>query len=293
MKITIPFIASICTLFGQKDSLVRYYSTDMIRTNMIKGRPEIKVNVNESHFKATYYPSGRLKSIEFIPADWDKRKREKTTSKNSLKLYYLKWDPRQQELSEGITKNNSKGIAHYQALLNDQGTVTDVDYFDKNNENLWSFHLNWDDYNKSNEYDIEFHSERNLSKLNQELFAPDLSAVKAGWSARYVINSDGRPEKVKVIDNLGNLYYFYEFTYTKKWLKSEYFRQDSTLVGSHTTRFAKGKRVAKITYYNENGEMKNAIGYEYPSKDTMIISQFNSRGKVIEKRIIPLKERKK
>ena len=90
MKITIPFIASICTLFGQKDSLVRYYSTDMIRTNMIKGRPEIEVDVNESHFKATYYPSGRLKNIEFIPADWDKKKREKTTSRNSLKLLNLR-----------------------------------------------------------------------------------------------------------------------------------------------------------------------------------------------------------
>jgi peptide deformylase len=58
------------------------------------------------------------------------------------------------------------------------------------------------------------------------------------------------------MDELGNLFYYYEFTYTKKWLKSKYYKQDSTFVGSHTTRFAKGKKIAKITYYDENDEMK-------------------------------------
>ena len=92
----------------------------------------------------------------------------------------------------------------------------------------------------------------------------------------------------KVLDALGNLFYYYEFTYTKKWLKSKYYKQDSTFVGSHTTRFAKGKKIAKITYYDENDEMKKAISYEYPNKNTIIVSSINSRGKIIEKRVIPL-----
>ena len=92
--------------------------------------------------------------------------------------------------------------------------------FDKNYIKQWSFHMNWDDYDRSNKYDIEFYSNRNLYELNKELFAPDLSTIRTGWKARYEINSDGKPESVKVLDALGNLFYYYEFTYTKKWLKS-------------------------------------------------------------------------
>ena len=47
-----------------------------------------------------------------------------------------------------------------------------------------------------------------------------------------------------------------------------------------------------ITYYNENGIMKKAISYEYPNDARIIISQINSKGKVIERRIIPKKELK-
>ena len=288
MKTAISFFASFCTLFAQNDSLVKYYSTEIIRSNIIKGRPEIEVDDNEAHFKAVYYSSGRLKSIEFIPASLAKNRNNRITKDKLLKLYYLKWDPKKQELSEGISKNSSKGIAHYQALLTNEGIVNTVDYIDKNNIKQWSFHLNWDDYDRSNKYDIEFYSNRNLYELNKELFAPDLSRIRTGWKARYEINSDGKPERVKVMDALGNLFYFYEFTYTKKWLKSKYYKQDSTFVGSHTTRFAKGKKIAKITYYDENDEMKKAISYEYPNNNTMIVSSINSRGKIIEKRVIPL-----
>ena len=293
MKTAIYFFASFYSLFAQNDSLVKYYSTEIIRSNIIKGRPEIEVDVNEAHFKAIYHPSGRLKSIEYIPANLDKDRKHKINKDKLIRLYYLRWNPKKQELSEGITKNNSKGIAHYQALLTNEGIISTVDYFDKNYIKQWSFHMNWDDYDRSNKYDIEFHSNRNLYELNEELFAPDLSTVRNGWKARYEINSDGKPERVKVMDAFGNIFYFYEFTYTKKWLKSEYYKQDSTLVGSHTTRFAKGKKIAKITYYDENGEMKKAISYEYPNKNTMLVSSINSKGKIIEKRLIPLNLDKK
>ena len=80
-------------LYGQQDSLVKYFSTNIMRTNILKGRPEKKINKNEAHFRAEYYSSGELKSIEFIPANWDKGKRKKPSSSNQLKLYYLKWNP--------------------------------------------------------------------------------------------------------------------------------------------------------------------------------------------------------
>ena len=279
-------------LYGQQDSLVKYFSTNIMRTNILKGRSEKSINKNEAHFRAIYYSSGALKSIEFVPANWDKGKRKKPSSSNQLKLYYLKWNPKTQELLEGLTKKEAMGKPHYRAIMDEGGLVKKVDYFNRFGKMLWTFHLRWDDYGKSNEYDIEFYSNRNLSVLNKELFAPDLSSIRPGWVARYKINNTGTPKSVKVMDQLENIYYFYEFDYGRNGLKSKYFRSDSILVGSHTVKFNKNKNPLRITYYNKNGIMKNAISYEYPSDARIIISQINSKGKVIERRIIPKKENK-
>ena len=81
--------ASFYALFAQKDSLVKYYSTEIIRSNIIKGRPEI-VDINEAHFKAIYHPSGRLKSIEYIPANLAKDRKYKTNREKLTRLYYLR-----------------------------------------------------------------------------------------------------------------------------------------------------------------------------------------------------------
>jgi hypothetical protein len=263
-----------------------------MRTNILRGKPEKNINKNEAHFRAKYYPSGELKSIEFVPANWDKGKRKKPISSNKLKLYYLKWNPKTQELLQGLTKKETIGKPHYRAIMDEGGLVKKVDFFNRFGKMLWTFHLRWDDYGKSNEYDIEFYSNKNLSVLNKELFAPDLSSIRPGWIARYKINNKGTPKTVKVMDPLENIYYFYEFDYGLNGLKSKYFRSDSVLVGSHTVKFNKNKNPLKITYYNENGIMKNAISYEYPNDARIIISQINSKGKVIERRIIPKKELK-
>ena len=130
--------------------------------------------------------------------------------------------------------------------MNESGLVKNVDYINRYGKMLWTFHLRWDDYGKSNEYDIEFYSNKNLSVLNQELFAPDLSAIRPGWIARYKINNTGIPKSVTVMDQLENIYYYYEFNYGKNVLKSKYFRSDSILVGSHTVQFNQQKKPTKI-----------------------------------------------
>ena len=289
MKV-IYFIILTSLLYGQQDSLVKYFSTNIMRTNILKGKPEKKINKNEAHFRANYYSSGELKSIEFIPANWDKGKRKKSSPSKQLKFYYLKWNPKTQELLQGLTKKETIGKSYYRAIMSEDGLVNKVDYFNRFGKMLWSFHLRWDDYGKSNEYDIEFYSTRNLSMLNKELFAPDLSSIRPGWIARYKINNTGTPKSVRVMDRLENLYYFYEFNYSRNNLQSKYFRSDSILVGSHRVKFNKNKNPLKITYYNKNGIMKSAISYEYPSDARIIVAQINSKGKVIERRIIPKKE---
>ena len=69
-------------------------------------------------------------------------------------------------------------------------------------------------------------------------------------------------------------------------LQSSYFRSDSILVGSHTVRFNKNKKPVRITYFNQNKIIKNTITYEYPRKSEIIISQLNSKGEIIERRIL-------
>ena len=92
------------------------------------------------------------------------------------------------------------------------------------------------------------------------------------------------------MDQFENLYYYYQFSYGENGFRSNYYRADSLLVGSHTVRFTSKKNPLRITYYNENGIMKNAIAYEYPKDAEKIVSQINNKGEVIERRIIPKKE---
>ena len=284
-------IMMVCAGFSQPDSTVKIFSTDLMRTNILTGEPKESVKKNEAHFRAVYYPSGELKSVEFFPANWDKGRRKKVKSPNKLRLYYQKWNPKKQELLEGITKKSARGESHYRATLDGKGLVQDVDYFNRYGKILWTYHMRWNDEGKSTEYDIEFYSKRNLSELNQELFAPDLSTIRPGWMARYQLNSQGVTQGVKVFDQYENLYYFYQFNYGENGLRSKYYRADSVLVGSHTVRFDSDKKPVRLTYYNENGIMKNAIAYEYPKDAEKIISQINNKGQVIERRIIPKKEK--
>ena len=284
-------IIMVCAGFSQPDSTVKIFSTDLMRTNILTGEPKESVKKNEAHFRAVYYPSGELKSVEFFPANWDKGRRKKVKSPNKLRLYYQKWNPKKQELLEGITKKSARGESHYRATLDGKGLVQDVDYFNRYGKILWTYHMRWNDEGKSTEYDIEFYSKRNLSELNQELFAPDLSTIRPGWMARYQLNNQGVTQGVKVFDQYENLYYFYQFNYGENGLRSKYYRADSVLVGSHTVRFDSDKKPVRLTYYNENGIMKNAIAYEYPKDAEIIISQMNNKGQVIERRIIPKKEK--
>ncbi|MFL3025780.1 MAG: hypothetical protein ACJZ1P_08000 [Candidatus Neomarinimicrobiota bacterium] len=279
-------IFSSIKLFSQADSIIKIFPTDLMRANILTGKPKDKVKKNTAHFRAVYYTSGELKYIEFIPANWDKGRRKRFKSPDKLKLYYEKWNPKTQELLNGITKKEAIGKQHYIATLDEKGLVNNVDYFNKNGKVLWTFIMHWDENGKSSQYDIKFYYERNLFELNKELFAPDLSSIKPGWIARYKFNHAGITQSVHVLDEFENLYYFYKFKSNKKVLQSRYFRSDSTLVGSHSVRFNENKRPIRITYFNQNQIMKNAITYEYQRKAEIVISQLNNKGEIIERRII-------
>ncbi len=68
----------ITMIYSQTDSTVKLFSTDLMRTNILTGKSKESVKRSEAHFRAVYYPSGELKSVEFIPANWDKGRSQKT-----------------------------------------------------------------------------------------------------------------------------------------------------------------------------------------------------------------------
>ena len=48
-------------LFSQADSIIKFFPTDLMRANILKGKPKDKVKENTAHFRAVYYTSGELK----------------------------------------------------------------------------------------------------------------------------------------------------------------------------------------------------------------------------------------
>ena len=94
MKLFVIAMVFISTGQSQTDSTIKIFSTDLMRTNILTGKPIESVKNNEAHFRAVYYPSGELKSVEFIPANWDKGRRKKVKSSAKLKLYYWKELPK-------------------------------------------------------------------------------------------------------------------------------------------------------------------------------------------------------
>ena len=142
MSKTLLFILLILqTGFAQPDSLVKYFSTNIMRTNVLKGKPEKSVDKKEAHFKAIYYTSGELKTIEYLPANWDKNKRKKSRSPGRVKLYYLKWNPKTQELLEGLTRREARAWPHYRATVDGNGLVQEVDYISRSGKLQWTFHM--------------------------------------------------------------------------------------------------------------------------------------------------------
>ena len=88
MKLFVIAMVFISTGQSQTDSTIKIFSTDLMRTNILTGKPIESVKNNEAHFRAVYYPSGELKSVEFIPANWDKGRRKKYESPLSDWVYH-------------------------------------------------------------------------------------------------------------------------------------------------------------------------------------------------------------
>lgn len=285
---------SLLPLFvsAQVDTVtVKYFPTKFLRANILRNEVSAKEVKKKPHFKAEYDHRGKLISVEYVPAPWDKPGRKKRTPKK-LKLYYLHWDPRKIELTDGLTRREAAGRTHYEAVLNRKGKVSAVTVISPYGRRLWTYKLG----RAKNRYDLESHAHQSLTDLDERLFANDLSEMRPGWKASYRIKKSGHPSSVKVLDRLGHVNYFYRFFYKTskdtvhpgRLVMSEYYRADSSRVGQHRLVYGPNRKLSLIEYFDENKKLLSSTEYAYrTSEKEMVVTTRNQAGEVLERRIVP------
>ena len=82
-KYGILFLFSTILIGQAQDTLVKYFPTDIQRSEILNSKVSEKDVKGKAHFKSTYSEQGKLLNVEYIPGR--KKGREKLSG---LKLYY-------------------------------------------------------------------------------------------------------------------------------------------------------------------------------------------------------------
>ncbi len=285
-------------LIGQtQDTLVKYFPTDIQRSEILNSEVSEKDVKDKAHFKSTYSGKGKLLNVEYIPGK--KKGREKLSG---LKLYYGYWDIEIRNLADGLTRDQLDGRDYYEVTFNRKGRINNVTYIDDNKRRLWSYVLKWNKAGTRSKYAVEFHVREPLTRFDEFLFVDELSEMRRGWSAEMQEREDNRPHTVTITDKLGQVYYYYTLQYMdggeksriKEIIISEYFRDDSTKVGKHKLFYNKREYLQKAEYFDNTDKLiyTNVYNYNNAPKELMLTST-DTRGKLMEKRIIPFSNKYK
>lgn len=293
MRNSVLFAISAACLFAQEDTTtVKYFHTKQLRSHILRNEADAVDVKGKPHFRAVYDSNGKLLNVEYVPAPWDKPGRKKAKKSKSLKLYYTSWNPRRTELSKGLTRSEARGRKHFEAVVAPDGNVNSVTEILPSGRRKWTYRLK----PESKDYAVEFHANGSIIALDKVLFNDAASEVRRGWKAIYKTRQDGRPKQVYVEDRLGQRIYFYRFNYSASkdtafrgmMIRSDYFKDDKSVVGSHETIFDKKRRITKQDYFDMNNKLLRTIIHEYRDdvKEKAIIT-LNKKGEAIERRIVP------
>ncbi|MCH7613562.1 MAG: hypothetical protein IIB45_09430 [Candidatus Marinimicrobia bacterium] len=296
-KLTL-ILLSFSFLMGQaQDTLVKYFPTDIQRSEILDKESSEKDVKGKAHFKSTYTPQGKLINVEYFPA-----KKTKQSTLSGLKLYYGYWNPDKRDLADGLTRDQLDGREYYEVRFNRKGRIKTVTLFNQQKRKLWSYHFIWNKSGTRSKYEVEFHIRKSLMRYDEFLFANDLSELRPGWRAEIKEREDGRPHTVIIKDELGLVYYFYQFQYidgekksrTKEIIVSEYFRDDSSKVGMHTLYYNKREYLFLTEYYNRVDSLLYSNSYDYSNAPKeILLTVKDGKGKMLEKRIIPFSKKYK
>ncbi len=281
----------------EKGTVVKYFPTDIQRSEILDSEVPEKDVKGKAHFKSTYSGQGKLLNVEFVPGK--KKGREKLSG---LKLYYGYWDIEKRDLADGLTRDQLDGRNYYEVNFNSKGRIKNVTFIDNNKRTLWSYQLKWNKAGTRSKYSVEFHVREPLTLFDEFLFADDLSEMRRGWSMKIKEREDNRPHTVTVTDKLEQVYYYYTLQYldgskksrSKEIITSEYFRFDSSKVGKHKLFYNRKDYLHKAEYYNAEDNLKYTNTFDYsnaPSEILLTVS--DKKGILLEKRIIPFSNKYK
>ncbi|HJL74275.1 MAG: hypothetical protein QGI44_08205 [Candidatus Marinimicrobia bacterium] len=274
----------------EQDTLVKYFPTDIQRSEILDSEVSEKDVKGKSHFKSTYSGQGKLLNVEYIPGR--KKGREKLAG---LKLYYSYWDIEKRTLADGLTNDQLDGRDYYEVAFNNKGRIKNVKFIDKNKRELWSYVLIWNKAGTKSRYKVEFHIREPLTLYDEFLFVDDLSEMRKGWVAEIKEREDNRPLTVTIKDKLDQVYYFYTFKYldgdknnrAKEIIVSEYFREDSTKVGMHKLFYNKNEFLQKAEYYIHEDSLWRTHKYDYSNAPREImLTTTDQSDRLIEKRLL-------
>ena len=105
----------------EKGTVVKYFPTDIQRSEILNSEIPEKDVKGKAHFKSTYSGQGKLLNVEFVPGK--KKGREKLSG---LKLYYGYWDIEKRDLADGLTKDQLDGRNYYEVKFNSKSRIKNV-----------------------------------------------------------------------------------------------------------------------------------------------------------------------
>ncbi|NOZ74238.1 MAG: hypothetical protein GXO90_02525 [FCB group bacterium] len=206
-----------------------------------------------------------------------------------------KWDPVSGRLLGSLEPLDLETGRYFQGRFDGEGRLSRVRYLDEERKPVYEIRLNRGDRGFYQDYVITFYQRGRLTDLYPDLIAPDLSTFKKGWQCSVKLNTGYLPKSFVMTDAQGIRYYFYSVTYPKtsntpgeRWIISQYFRSDSTRVGSRELTYRSGEGLVALTVRDGQNRLLRKEKWErdYSSLETFV-TVMDSTGRVLERRIIP------
>ena len=222
--------------------------------------------------------------------------RPSTLKEFSRVEYYRYWNPYRRVLELRGEPQSFYGKIYYQVTYNKDNRIKTVTKYGKDRDAKETYNLIWSKSGARSEYNILFHEGGNVSRIDSNLYANELSYIRPGWVAQFISRSDGRPKEVSFKDSVGFEYFSYYFNYTilkednvfSEVVESSYFDSDQNFVGRHLLYWEKGAYLKMIQYFNSKNEIIETKEYIYDKKLDETIRIFTDKsGKEIERKIIP------
>ncbi len=225
---------------------------------------------------------------------------EQDTTENQLsivsKRYFKYWNPYRRILDLQGEAESFFGQSYFEVQYNKDDRIKTVTRIGNDNKPKETYHLVWSKSGNRSEYKIIFHEEGNISRLDKNLYANDLSYVRPGWVAEYKSRSDGRPKQVSISDSLGFQYFSYRFNYTvlkdddlfSEVIECLYYDSKNDFVGRHLLFWERGAFLRMIQYFNIDNKIVETKEFIYNRKNEETVRIITDEsGKEIERKIIP------